>query len=220
LESASGKQCWATAIGPGPSRQNDLLALRDGNLVMHHVQIDPKTGKHSLGKTPPNASLEGLIDGSWTRIGNRRSGNLAFGRAVAELLAWNRDTLFGYECGPRVCFALARSKTAPVEKPDPKNKDADKLTPKDYLWRVALPANHQAEAMALCENVLLLAGKIHDPKTDRVSCFFWTISVQDGKRTAEYSLDAPPAYNGLAVAGKRVYLSDQTGKILCFGEGI
>ena len=134
------------------------------------------------------------------------------------MLAWNRDTLFGYECGPRVCFALPRAKTNLPEKPDPKDKDADKVKPGDYTWRVALPHNYQAEAMALCQNVLLLAGKICQPKSDRTTGFLWQVSLQDGKRTAEYPLDAPPACNGLAVAGQCVYLADQNGGVLCFGR--
>jgi outer membrane protein assembly factor BamB len=218
LDPASGKRLWATAIGPGPGRQNDVIMLRDGSLTIHHIQIDPASGKHTLGKAPANAGLEGLIDGSWTRLGNRRSGNLAFGRAVGEMLAWNGDTLFGYECGPRVCFALARTKTLPPDKPDPKDKNADKLKPTDYTWRVTLPANHQAEAMALCENVLLLAGKICQPKSDRTSGFLRHVSLHDGKRTAEYPLDVPPNYDGLAVAGQRAYLTDQSGRVLCFGS--
>lgn len=216
LDPQTGRQLWGSVIGPGPARQNDLLALRGGKLVMHHVEIDPKTGKCQAGKPDPQGSLEGLIDGSWTRLGTRRSGHLVFGRAAAELFASNSDTLFGYECRPRACFSLPLAKTPLIE--NPKDKNANKLDPKDYTWRVGLPADHQAEAMALCADGLLLAGKVCDPKTEGTSGFLCAVSLADGKRIVEQALDFPPAYDGLAMANNRVYLSDQAGRVTCFGS--
>jgi hypothetical protein len=44
------------------------------------------------------------------------------------------------------------------------------------------------------------------------------VSLEDGKPQAEYPLDSPPAYDGLAVAGEKVYLSLEDGRVICFGN--
>jgi hypothetical protein len=63
-----------------------------------------------------------------------------------------------------------------------------------------------------------LAGRICDPKLDAPRGFLWRVSPDDGKQQAEYPLDAAPAYDGLAVAGERVYLSLEDGRVICFGN--
>ena len=40
----------------------------------------------------------------------------------------------------------------------------------------------------------------------------------DGKRLAEFALDAPPVYDGLAVANEKVFVSLQNGMLVCFGK--
>jgi len=45
----------------------------------------------------------------------------------------------------------------------------------------------------------------------------WAVSAKDGQSLAEYRLDVPPAYDGLAVAGGKLYVSLADGNIVCFG---
>ena len=45
-----------------------------------------------------------------------------------------------------------------------------------------------------------------------------TLSAKDGAKLAELALPAPPAAEGLAVAGGRVYVSTQDGRVLCYGR--
>jgi hypothetical protein len=208
LDPATGRQLWAGRIGPGPNRQNDLLVARDGKLLMHFVAIEPKTGKLVPDAKPDNqAGLEGIIDGSWTRLGTRRSGNTMLGRAAGEVLVWNDALVLGYQSGPRSCFAMPRSKTPGKEK----------LAPADYAWRLPMPPNHQVEAMALGRNAVLAAGKICDPKAGAPTGFLWVVSLQ-GKRIAEHPLESPPVYDGLALAHDRAYASLQNGKTICLEE--
>ncbi|MBI5395846.1 MAG: PQQ-binding-like beta-propeller repeat protein [Verrucomicrobia bacterium] len=211
FEPAGGKQLWAKEVGPGPVRQNDLLSLRDGRIALHHLRFDAKTGACSAaGKGGREGSLEGLIDGTWTRLGTRRSGGHKIGRASAELFAWNDKTLFGYESKSRTVFALAHEKTAGDEK--------EKLKGEDYAWRTVMPDGQQIEAMALADNGLVVAGRVCDAKTGAISGFLWRVSLEGGKQLAGYPLELPPTYDGLALAGGRVYVSLQDGKVLCFGK--
>jgi outer membrane protein assembly factor BamB len=209
LQPATGRQVWARGIGPGPSRVNDLAVLRDGKIAIHHIEFDPKSGQGDAAAKPKDnsGSLEGLIDGSWTRIGTRRSGEMKIGKATAELFVWSDKTIFGYESRSRTCFALSREAT----------EKAEKLENKDYAWRLALPAGHQVEAMALSDSGLVLAGRVCDEKGGTAG-FLWLVGREDSKKLAEWPLDAPPVYHGLAVAGGRLYVSLQNGNVVCFGK--
>ncbi len=209
IDPSNGQQKWARVIGQGPVRVNDLLAVRDGKVAIHHIQLDPKSGQGDTATAPKNndGSLEGLIDGTWTRLGTRRSGGLMFGKARGELLVWSETTLFGYESGPRKCFAISRDVAT----------KAEKLDGKDYAWQLPIPPNHQVEAMALAENGLLLAGRTCDEKSGAVAGFLWVVAREDARKLAEYPLDAPPVYHGLAMAGGRTYISLHNGSLVCFG---
>jgi len=110
----------------------------------------------------------------------------------------------------RRLYALAREKTNIAEK--------DKLKAEEFTWRVPMKGNHQVEAMALCDDGLLVAGGVWDPQSTRVTGFLWVVSLQDGKTTAEFPLDAPPTLDGLAVANQRIYVSLQNGAVVCFGK--
>ncbi len=94
------------------------------------------------------------------------------------------------------------------------------------LWKVSLPdwRRYQVEAIALAGNVALLAGRVR-PAQDAITSgdapphgFLWVKSRDAGKPVTEFTLDAVPAYDGLAVADRRVYVSMQDGTIACFGK--
>jgi hypothetical protein len=93
-----------------------------------------------------------------------------------------------------------------------------KLNPADYSWKPALPSGAQVEAMALAGNAVVYAGRIKGSQADKPSGFLCVLSAADGKQLAEFRLEAPPAYDGLAVARARIYVSLQNGNIVCFGK--
>jgi len=47
----------------------------------------------------------------------------------------------------------------------------------------------------------------------------WVVATDDGKRLAEYKLDALPIFDGLSAAAGRLYLSTQDGRVLCMSGG-
>ena len=48
--------------------------------------------------------------------------------------------------------------------------------------------------------------------------FLWLNATANGKELQPtIKLDAPPAFDGMAVAGGRVYLALQDGELLCWG---
>lgn len=43
------------------------------------------------------------------------------------------------------------------------------------------------------------------------------VGCADGGKRAEYELDSPPVFDGMAAANGRLYLVNNNGKIICFG---
>jgi hypothetical protein len=195
-------------IGSGLERQNDVLALRDGMLILHQMNTDPTTGSG----TPPKAArsqlgLEGLIDGTWTRLGTRRSGKLQFGNLLAEMFAWNTSTLVASEALGS-CYAIAPNKAASAAKIYPNAAD--------LIWRQVTPRS-QVQAMALCaKSVVTAETTAQSPQ--KATGVLRVLSLDSGKSLAEYALGAQPICKGLAVAEDRVYVSLQNGELVCFGK--
>jgi len=76
--------------------------------------------------------------------------------------------------------------------------------------------------MVLTENALLVAGSpdVVQPDTDPYAAIegkmggrLLVVSRHDGKTLAEYTLDAPPAWEGMAVSRGNVYFVLQDGTV-------
>ncbi len=80
-------------------------------------------------------------------------------------------------------------------------------------------------AMVAAGRMLLVAGFPDqvDPKDPwatfegRRGGLLRVLSKDKGEKLAEHRLDSPPVWNGMAVAGERLYLSLTDGSIICFG---
>lgn len=81
-------------------------------------------------------------------------------------------------------------------------------------------------AMVAAENALFVAGPpdVLDPD-DPMASFdgrrggvLWVVSKTDGRKTAQYQLESPPVFDGMAAAHRRLYLSTVAGTVLCLGK--
>ena len=98
-----------------------------------------------------------------------------------------------------------------------------------YLWSKNYPV--LARAMCKAGDTLYVAGprdvlnenKV-DPDQAKAQVEHWqgqngsvllAISSQDGSQKASYALDAVPAFDGLIVAGTRLYMTSTDGRIVC-----
>jgi hypothetical protein len=152
-----------------------------------------------------------MMDGSWTLVGDRRSGNaFSIGKpannknkdqTAANLMAWNSNLV--------VCnkFTMSREKA-----------DATVGNAKEFGWKPATPKNAQIEAIAVAANAVVFAGRTKDTAANTYAGLLWMVSAADGKVLVEIPLDAPPTYDGLAVAGEKVYITLQNGTVMCFGK--
>ena len=48
--------------------------------------------------------------------------------------------------------------------------------------------------------------------------WLWAVSTKQGEKLAEYKLDSPPVFDGMAAAHGRLYLATQNGCVLCMGR--
>jgi outer membrane protein assembly factor BamB len=90
-------------------------------------------------------------------------------------------------------------------------------------WSSNIPLT--GKALVLAGDVLFVAGTpVAFPSNDlakayegRMGGVLWAASAETGERTAEYKLDAPPAWDGMAVASGMLYISLEDGRVMCMG---
>ncbi|MFW6171402.1 MAG: hypothetical protein ACODAD_12995, partial [Planctomycetota bacterium] len=58
-----------------------------------------------------------------------------------------------------------------------------------------------------------LADALETPRTGRLLA----VSASDGETLADYELQSPPVFDGMAVADQRLYVSTKAGKVVCMG---
>lgn len=73
------------------------------------------------------------------------------------------------------------------------------------------------DAMALTQTVILVAGPPDAPGAE--GGILAAYSAETGERLAEYKLEAPPVFDGIAATAGRVYLATKDGRLLCFSGG-
>ncbi|MEA3226581.1 MAG: PQQ-binding-like beta-propeller repeat protein, partial [Planctomycetota bacterium] len=94
-------------------------------------------------------------------------------------------------------------------------------------WSDDIPLT--GRAMVLASDVLFVAGtpayfppshpweKYRDSYEGKLGGVLWVASAADGKKLAQYELDAPPVWDGMAAAYGKLYISTTDGKISCLG---
>jgi len=50
----------------------------------------------------------------------------------------------------------------------------------------------------------------------RKGALLWVVSASDGEKLAEYNLESPPVWDGMAAANGRLYLATNDGRVLCY----
>ena len=46
----------------------------------------------------------------------------------------------------------------------------------------------------------------------------WAVSAADGRKLAAYNIDHPPVFDGMAVAGRHLYMATTDGSVTCWKE--
>ena len=96
-------------------------------------------------------------------------------------------------------------------------------------WKWSTAIGMRPRAMVRAGDVLLLGGMSSLAENEnqpeafarfegRGKGFLWFISANDGTRVSSFNLEAPPVWDGMAVANERLYISRADGVIECLSE--
>jgi outer membrane protein assembly factor BamB len=104
-----------------------------------------------------------------------------------------------------------------------RNRNAAIVAPSVELWSNSIPLT--GKAIALADDVLFVAGTpVVFPQDDlakayegRMGGILWAASASTGEKLAQYTLDAPPAWDSLAAANGLLFLSLTDGRVICMG---
>lgn len=200
----TGATVWSRALNEDALRLNDVLAWRDGSLAWHAWRFDPASGQtlaptegEQLSKFKGGGArlLGAMLDGTWTRIRNRRAGNAyLLGEKAIDAMAWNQTLAVTCDGG---------------WSPDGKAQS----------WKTGYNArNRFVEALALSADAAVLAGR-QRPKVDAPLVPFVALwNLADGKLLAEAALPADPVHEGLALAGGRLIVCLHDGTVMALGK--
>jgi hypothetical protein len=228
-----------------PGAQTDVLALDGGLVYMRHLAYDPQSLEPREAKRhvySPAGFLNGdwwhrtyWIDG--THFYSGYIGWYFAGREAlaGRLLAFSDTLLCGYGYRPefyrgsseRQYHLFAADRSAQPPQPPPDYARANRDYPHSgagrfamsFLWSRNAPL--VVRAMVLSRDRLFAAGP-PARALRRVAEFrggagavLVAIDAQNGETLAEYALDAPPEFDGMAAAQGRLYLSLEGGRLLC-----
>jgi outer membrane protein assembly factor BamB len=209
LEPATGRAVWSKSVVK--PRLNDILLEVGDSIQWMSTRLDPRTGAFRSDEAAPEATprigLEGLACGNWLRLGSRKHAPMAFGNVSADLLSWSEQA---------VCAAAAEGTLKAIRR-DRVSPGSEKPDPADELWNTNLPTAYQATSMVLCPDALVVGGGLHAEGQAGSGGFVRVLSLEDGEPLAERKLPAPVSYNGLALAGGRLYATLTDGTTLGLG---
>ena len=104
-----------------------------------------------------------------------------------------------------------------------KRAAASSIARSTKIWSSSIPLT--GKALALAGDTLFVAGTpVAFPEGDlakayegRMGGVLWAAALSNGGKLAQYTLDAPPAWDGLAAANGALFLSLADGRIICMG---
>jgi hypothetical protein len=235
----------ATGAGGIEGNKSDILLAKNGHLFLRHVAFTPDLKSVSPDEPiPPHLiTSHGFTEPiphhrSWWTIDTTLRYDIATGRGPVHGDILVRDGTQFYEVrgyqpsrtasfDPRLngyTLYAGDLATIRVVEPGPSTKRAVPRSAALERWRANIPLT--GKAMTLAGDVLFVAGSpAVFPANDlakayegRMGGVLWAASAATGKKLAEYKLDAAPVWDSIAVAGGRLYIATQDGKLRCFGE--
>ncbi len=217
---------------------SDVLVADGGSLYMRHVKIDPadlgrdlvgdmpkaavkrfyqqkQTGK-TLDFGPQLVSTAGLLDDAWynqTFWSYRRASH-------GRMLVFDDRRTYGIRAYGGGTSRHIRSKITA-------GKGSFKLFADDRAagtraWATPIPV--RVTAMAGGAKTLCAAGTPRAGGTDAWAALdgekgglLWLVDTDSGKKRAAVTLDAPPVWDGMAVADGAIFVSLKNGTVVCLG---
>jgi hypothetical protein len=141
------------------------------------------------------------------------------------LLTFDDETVWGVRRGKD--YTLFAEGNRPFSAEEESLPDFRKWQGKDTRrWKWSVELGIRPRAMLRAGGLLFLGGMPY--AADRVDLgatyegseggLMWAMSTSNGQKLAEYSLDSPPVWDGMAAANGRLYLSLENGRLLSLVE--
>jgi outer membrane protein assembly factor BamB len=213
---------------------SDLLVSEGEGVYMRHLRLFG-TGEARAGWGRRVGATAGMLDDSWFN----RTVWLVDGRDHGELLVHDNDGVYAVrvhtsrghgnyivpDTNAYHVVASDRKPTVP-RRPGKPGKLNTTIWPKTKQTRWSQPLPVRVTAMAVGGRTLLCAGTpdVVDPEEPWAAYegkrggVLYALSTDDGSKQAELKLDTAPVYDGMAIAGERLYLSTVDGTLLCIGD--
>jgi len=203
---------------------NDIPATDGASVFIRQMSVASAGGRRGTHLF----TTGGYLDPSWFnrtfwKAGrSMTSGIMVLGKGVAygvEIYpSRSRETVFkpgakGYRLA---CTSLTQSAVQPAGKTRRRRQAGAKV-----VWQQRVPI--RIIAMVRAADTLFVAGSpdVVDPEDPhgawqgRKGGVLAAFGAADGAKRAEYRLDAPPVWDGMAAARGRLYISTMNGKVVC-----
>jgi outer membrane protein assembly factor BamB len=222
-----------------PGALSDILVSEGSHIYMRHTRIDPadvgrdleadqekakveafykekQTGK-VLRFGPQITSTSGLLDDAWF---NQTFWSFA-NASHARLLVFDAQRTYGVKAYGGGASRHTRGKY--MAGSGKYTIFADDRQRRKRSWSLARPL--RVTALVAAGDSLIVAGTPDRIPSDdpwaahegRAGALLRILSKSDGKPLAEYPLASPPVWDGMAVAGGRLFISTKAGDVLSYG---
>ena len=213
LEPKTGRLVWAERPEKYPGVP-DVLNGADGSVQMASWSFDAKTGTNKdASQSRLRGGSLGLLNNAWYKrpIAMRKNLQLwsAGGDKSGQMISFSKSATCGFRACNRVSGGNGKMSGDATLFAIPENgKSGDR-------WSINLPNTTRLRGMAIADKRVYVAGRFAtgDALWNAVRCY----ALADGKLLDEYAVDSPLIHDGLAVAGDRLYVSTQGGKLICLG---
>ena len=212
LDATSGRCLWQKRVQL--KTLNNLLVKSGADLYMGETIISAADG--GTRQRGWKAKIEPVLTTSTTFLDPVYAYNnrWTYGQSFGQMMAFSGEEIISFSA-----FHKRTSKMVmitPGEGAYLLRKVAYKrgLGDEKVFWSKKIPL--RVTAMAWAGDVLFVAGA--PDQAGPTGGKLWSISADDGKKTGQVELAADAVFDGLAVAGGKLYLATADGKLTCYGS--
>jgi len=220
------------------------IFVTDGHLLyIRHQPFNPNLtdadspGAHLISSagfldgTPQHRTYWTIGTGYHVSLGNRPSGDILVtdGTSFYEVRGFpvKRHSYFDPRLAGYKLFAGTIEGIGDTGIPGAKKRRTGATSRPAGKWTSDIPLT--GKAMVLADDIVFVAGtpvyfppnhpaaKYEAAYDGNLGGLLWAASAADGSKLAEYKLEAPPCWDGMAAAYGRLYLSMKDGSVMCMG---
>ena len=213
LELTTGKSTWSVQPQDHTGLP-DVLNGHDGTVQMAGLEFDALTGKQQKARVKRLRGGElGLLNDAWHQrpVATRKNLQLwtVDDRPSGQLLCLHQETTLG--------FRLAKVGGGNgVLSDDGELFGADLKEKASATWSHPLATEARVKGMVSTPQRLYVAGRFTPDRSGPsvIRCY----SVSNGNLLAELEIAHELVHDGLAVAGQHLYVTTQSGLLICIGR--